>query len=64
MTYNPEHDAVIIREHCRLREEIMKLPVVRGDGDECLVQRGQILNLLYIVEKSVPQRPRVKIILD
>lgn len=45
---NPEEDAIIIREHARLRERIMKLTTF-GYGS-ILLKRSEVLSLLHSVE--------------
>jgi len=61
---NPEHEALIIREHARLREAIIKLPRT----DDGLIGLGAVLALLHPIErdgKAFPQRsPRPRIVLD
>jgi hypothetical protein len=57
---NPEREAIIIREHARLREEIVDWPLpgkpmmIMQDvsGEEVWVRRADVLALLHGVERD------------
>lgn len=57
---NPDEDALIIREHARLREYIMNLTLINHHGQYCVSREG-VLKLLQLTEpdKLVTDRPRI-----
>jgi hypothetical protein len=65
MSYNPEHDALILREHARLREELLQLTHFYT-GDRTLVSLADVLKLLQLGEAdgAVPQRSPRRIRID
>lgn len=54
----PDEDAIIIREHARLREKLMSLTALKQNG-HYFIRRDQILGILHLTEddKLPPRKP-------
>ena len=58
---NPEHEAIIIREHARLREEILALRSKQYvNTEETWIRREDVLALLHPVEHDKTPERRYK----